>query len=87
MAGTRLLVKVRGDGAAFAAAARTAFGAAAVEIEPILSVPASAGGPALGPASGSTWLRVAVAMDERVSIDQRPLRRGHCRRAFRTARL
>jgi hypothetical protein len=66
MTDTRLLVKVRGDGQAFAAAARTAFGAAAVEIEPILSVPAGVAGadPALGPASGSTWLRVAAAMAE-----------------------
>ena len=42
MANTRLLVKVRGDGQAFAATARTAFGAAGIEVEPILSVPAPA---------------------------------------------
>ena len=66
MAGTRLLVKIRGDGRAFTAAARKAFGAAAVAIEPILRMPANAasGGAALGPSSGSTWLRVAVAMAE-----------------------
>jgi hypothetical protein len=66
MANTRLLVKVRGDGKAFAAAARTAFGAAGIEVEPILSVPASAAAPgaAAGPAQGSTWLRVGTAMAE-----------------------
>ena len=66
MANTRLLVKVRGDGQAFAATARTAFGAAGIEVEPILSVPAPAAGPgaAAGPAQGSTWLRVGTAMVE-----------------------
>src|SRR6185295_3683983 len=66
MANTRLLVKVRGDGQAFAATARTAFGAAGIEVEPILSVPAPAGPPgaAAGPAQGSTWLRVGTAMAE-----------------------
>src|SRR5687767_13448941 len=66
MTDTRLLIKVRGDGRAFSAAARKAFGAAAVEIEPILTVPASAAssGAALGPSSGSTWLRVAGAVSE-----------------------
>ncbi len=65
MTETKLLVKVRGDGRSFTAAARRAFGADAVEIEPILRVPASTDGDAgadrLGPASGSTWLRVSTA--------------------------
>ena len=66
MANTRLLVKVRGDGKAFAAAARTAFGAAGIEVEPILSVPAPAAAPgaAAGPAQGSTWLRLGTAMED-----------------------
>ena len=58
----KLLVKVRGDGQAFAAATTNAFGAAAVTVEPILHVPA-AGGAALGVAgpAEATWLSVSTA--------------------------
>ena len=61
MANTRILVKVRGDGQAFAAAAGQSFGAAA-NVQPILSVPPqpAAPGAAAAPATGSTWLRVDV---------------------------
>ena len=60
---TRLLVKVRGNGKAFAKAAATAFGAGAADIEPILEVPARKADAALGlaAASRSTWLRVGFA--------------------------
>lgn len=55
-----LLVKVRGDGKAFATAAATAFGAASVEIKPILRVPAQPGEPAMGlsASQAATWLSV-----------------------------
>lgn len=71
MTDTRLLVKVRGNGDAFTAAARLAFGATAVDIEPILRVPASsaAGAAALGADSGSTWLRVNRPADAENSWD------------------
>lgn len=74
MSDTRLLVKVRGDGKTFMAATRRAFGAAAVEIEPILTVPAGAepAGPSLGPAPDSTWLRMAVS-----GIDENPWDAAH----------
>ena len=56
-----LLVKVRGKGQALAAA-RTAFGAAADAIEPILSVPARRE-PGLGLDAGAeaTWMRISAA--------------------------
>jgi len=76
MSGARLLVKVRDDGHTFMAATRCAFGANAVEIEPILTVPAGAAlsGTALAPASKSTWLRLAVS-----GIDEtRGMRRTVC---------
>ena len=61
MMGARLLVKVRGDGKAFAAAAMHSFGVANVDIEPILTIPpAAAGTAAVAPGSGSTWLRVGI---------------------------
>ena len=55
-----LLVKVRGNGKAFAGAAARSFGAAAVEIEPILQVPAQPAGRARGVAAArsATWLRM-----------------------------
>lgn len=65
MTDTRLLVKVVGDGRSFATAARRAFGAAAVEVESILTVPARAAGLGAAPgAAGATWLRVAVGGGE-----------------------
>ena len=55
-----ILVKVRGDGVAFRAAAGAAFGANSAEV--ILSVSASAGPGQFGvvPAAGSSWLRVSA---------------------------
>jgi hypothetical protein len=53
-----LLVKVRGDGAAFAANARS-LRAGRLDVEPILRVPAQeGGGNALAPDRGATWLKV-----------------------------
>ena len=62
MAKTRILVKVRGNGQAFTAAAGQSFGAAEADVQPILSVPPqpAAPGAAAAPAIGSTWLRVDV---------------------------
>src|SRR5579864_8863232 len=61
-----LLVKVRGDGKAFATAARAAFGAAPVKIEPILRVPPQPGDPAIGLAASqmATWLSVGGSVTE-----------------------
>lgn len=55
-----LLVKVRGDGKAFAGVAAKSFGARAGDIEPILRIPAKPGGKAQGVAAGSgaTWMRM-----------------------------
>ncbi len=55
-----LLVKVRGDGSSLVKAAVSAFGSKAVDIQPILRVPATAAEPALGLAAGqaSTWLKL-----------------------------
>ena len=39
-----ILVKVKGDGGAFASAAAKSFGAGGLEIEPILHIPAKANG-------------------------------------------
>ena len=67
MAKSRLLVKVRGNGKAFAKAAASAFGASAVEVEPILEVPARKADSTFGLAAASkaTWLRVGIeAADE-----------------------
>ncbi len=63
MAKTRLLVKVRGNGSAFAKAATAAFGATDVEVEPILEVPAQPADAAFGLAAApkATWLRVGLA--------------------------
>jgi len=53
-----LLVKVRGDGAAFAANAKS-LRAGRLDVEPILRVPAQeGGGNALAPDRGATWLKV-----------------------------
>ena len=62
MKNNRLLLKVRGDGQAFALRARNAFGAAPAQIEPILSVPSKTGvgGPALATAPKATWLRLDI---------------------------
>ena len=62
MAKSRLLVKVRGNGKAFAKTAAAAFGASAVEIEPILEMPARKADAALGLAAApkATWLRVGL---------------------------
>jgi len=61
-----LLVKVRGDGKAFATAAAAAFGAAPVEIKPILRVPPQPEEPAMGitATQAATWLSVAGAMTD-----------------------
>ena len=55
-----LLVKVRGDGKAFAGVAAKSFGARAGDIEPILRIPAKPGGKVQGVAAGSgaTWMRM-----------------------------
>src|SRR5262245_39908558 len=57
-----LLVKVRGDGEAFAAAATRSFGTAAIEVEPILTVPPPprAAGAGVAAAQPSTWLRIGL---------------------------
>jgi hypothetical protein len=56
-----LLVKVRGSGESFAAAATRSFGAAAIEIEPILTVPPPpAAGAGIAAAQPSTWLRIGL---------------------------
>jgi hypothetical protein len=53
-----LLVKVKGDGHAFAANARS-LRAGKLDVEPILRVPAAeGGGNALAPDRGATWLKV-----------------------------
>jgi hypothetical protein len=53
-----LLIKVRGDGAAFAAR-QSALKAGPLEFEPVLRVPGGEGaGPALTPDAGATWLKV-----------------------------
>ena len=59
---TDLLVKVRGDGAAFRAAASRELGAAKRDIQPILTVPRSAEGLSLA-GDEATWLRVSRADD------------------------
>ena len=55
-----LLVKIRGDGKAFASAAAKAFGPRAARIKPILHVPAKPAEPGLGLSASqpSTWLSV-----------------------------
>ena len=53
MAKSRLLVKVRGNGKAFAKTAAAAFGASAVEIEPILEMPSRKADEALGLAAAA----------------------------------
>src|SRR4051812_26215802 len=58
-----LLVKIRGDTAAFAASEK-GFGRAGFEAEPILTVPARPGATDFGiTGAGSTWLRVAARHD------------------------
>ncbi len=61
-----LLVKVRGDGTAFAAAATKAFGARETKIKPILHVPARPPEPGFGLAVSqpSTWLNVGGSATE-----------------------
>ena len=61
---TNLLVKVRGDGKAFFAAAGKAFGAAKLDAVPILSVPAQPTGQGIAVAHGATWLRVSAPSGE-----------------------
>ena len=58
-----LLVKVQGDGKAFAAAATKSFGAASIAIEPILRIPAQKAAAAQDFAARrpATWLRVQIA--------------------------
>ena len=54
-----VLVKVKGDGGAFASAAAKSFGAGGLEIEPILHIPAKANGrKGFAADGGRTWLRV-----------------------------
>jgi hypothetical protein len=54
-----ILVKVKGDGGAFASAAAKSFGAGGLEIEPILHIPAKANGrKGFAADGGRTWLRV-----------------------------
>jgi hypothetical protein len=56
-----LLVKVRGDGKAFAQSMAGAFSVRSIEIEPILRLPPQDAAPSLGLAATQpmTWLRVA----------------------------
>jgi hypothetical protein len=54
-----ILVKVKGDGAAVTAAAKSAFGAVPISIEPILRVPPTAVAAGVAPGRESTWLHVA----------------------------
>ncbi|RUT97893.1 peptidase S8, partial [Mesorhizobium sp. USDA-HM6] len=56
-----LLVKVRGDGAGFAAKSRS-LGIGGIDAEPILTVPPGASGADFGAATdrGATWLRVSA---------------------------
>ncbi|ACB96425.1 S8/S53 family peptidase [Beijerinckia indica] len=60
MAAGGMLVKVRGDGRAFAMATQQAFGAGGVEVKPILTIPAGVTGMGLAPSSGATWLHVSA---------------------------
>jgi Subtilase family len=58
-----LLVKVRGNGSAFARATATAFGATSVKVQPILRVPAAPADSTMGFAAtpATTWLSVEGA--------------------------
>lgn len=60
MAARRLLIKVSGDGAGFAAQGRS-LGMGGIDVEPILTLPPDASGVNLGAAAGrgATWLRVS----------------------------
>jgi subtilisin family serine protease len=60
MAESRLLVKVRGDGRRFEAAAKRAFGAAGRDIQTVLTIPPVEGGPGIAPSHGSTWLQMVA---------------------------
>ena len=60
MANARLLVKVQGDGKGFAASVGKAFGADAVDVRPVLEIPPSERGRAVGASAGSTWLQVSA---------------------------
>src|SRR5262245_21685089 len=64
-AATGLLIKVRGDGAGFAASSRS-LRLGAVEIEPILTVPAGTSGRELGVGADrdATWLRLGAKQSE-----------------------
>jgi subtilisin family serine protease len=55
-----ILVKVRGNGAAFGDAASRSLGLGGAEIEQILSVPPSEAAIGLAPAAGSTWFRIGA---------------------------
>jgi hypothetical protein len=58
----RVLVRVRGDGQAFALQKKEAFRAAGLHMEPILTVPTKSGpGFAIAQAVRATWLRVDAA--------------------------
>src|ERR1700754_4230246 len=62
---TGLLVKVRGDGAGFAASS-SSLRLGAVEVEPILTVPPGTSGGDLGVGAdrGATWLRLGAKHSE-----------------------
>lgn len=61
MAKMQLLVKVGGDGRAFTAAAHKAFGAAAIEVEQILTIPDGVSTPGIAPSQAATWLRLGTS--------------------------
>ena len=65
-----ILVKVKGDGGALTAAARLAFGAKPVEIEPILRVPPTVIAQGVAPGQASTWLRVTAPTGGRNPWDE-----------------
>lgn len=67
---TALLVKVRGNGKAFASVASKAFGTSTSKVEPILSVPAQAKGHGIAAQAASTWLRIPAASDSDHPWDQ-----------------
>ncbi|WP_448242998.1 S8 family serine peptidase [Pseudoxanthomonas mexicana] len=58
-----LLVKVRGDGKAFRAAAKKGFGISGGDVETILTLTGKSEGKGIKGASGSTWLRLNLPED------------------------
>ncbi len=64
MGGRPLLIKVRGDEGRSLAAARSAFGLAAAEIEPILRLPGRSAGAGFAAEPQAVWLRVSGAEEE-----------------------